>query len=193
MDVQVTVTLSDEEKTELTQILNCTEAELPTVLKAFSSASLQEYISMILGQKVFKRGTDILEYRLFLLIEGVFDNKVPDEQEVCKLFQTTSTESRSLIRSVISKYQYQLKAAVEKTIKSILENAQQENDQMPYTININSQNVVEELNRQLASIDGNLTAVTKKRGCVSIYEIKQSSYARLCEKFNIVEEDDNDE
>lgn len=187
MDVQATVNLSDEEKTEITQILHCTEAELPNVLKKFSSAALQEYISMILGQKVFKRGTDILEYRLFLLIEEVFNNMVPDEQEVCKLFQTTSTESRSLIRSVISKYQYQLKVAVEKTIKRILKNAQQENDQSPYTITINSQNVVEELNRQLASIDGNLTAVTKKRGSVSIYEIKPSSYARLCEKFEIAE------
>jgi hypothetical protein len=59
-------------------------------------------------------------------------------------------------------------------------------------IKTRSQNVVEELNRQLASIDGSLTpVVTKKRGSVSIYEIKASSYTRLCEKFGIEAEDNN--
>lgn len=189
MDVITTINLSNEESTELIQILGCDEANLSNELGKFASAALKEYISMFLGQKVFKRGTDILEYRLFLLIEEAFDNRIPDEQDVCGLFQTTSTESRSLIRSVISKYQYQLKSAVDKTIKTILETASRENDQTPYTATINSQNVVEEFNRQLASIDGNLTPVIKKRGSVSIYTIKASSYTRLCEKFGVVIED----
>jgi len=185
MDVTVTINLTDEEQSELTQILGCENANLQNELSKYGSAALQEYVSMILGQKVFKRGTDILEYRLFLLIEETFENKIPDEQDVCKLFQSTSTEARSLIRSVISKYQYRLKPALEKTVKEVLESATRDNDQVPYKVTINSQNVTEELNRQLVSIDGSLTPVTKKRGSVSIYEITASSYTRLCEKFNI--------
>jgi hypothetical protein len=191
MDVTGTINLSDEEQSELAQILGCNDANLQEELGKYASAALQEYTSMFLGKKVFKRGTDILEYRLFLLIDEAFENKVPDEQDVCKLFQSTSTEARSLIRSVISKYQYQLKSALLKTIKEILNKASRENDQNPYAVSINSQNVVEELNRQLASIDGSLTPVTKKRGSVSIYEIKASSYTRLCEKFGIEAEDNN--
>lgn len=191
MEVTATINLSEQEQSELAQILGCDEEQLQEELRKYASAALQEYISMFLGQKVFKRGTDILEYRLFLLIEEAFDNKVPDEQDVCKLFQSTSTESRSLIRSVISKYQYQLKSALDKTIKAILQSATRDNDHDPYTVTINSQNVVEELNRQLASIDGSLTPVTKKRGSVSIYEIKASSYTRLCEKFDVNQEENN--
>ena len=185
MDVTATINISEQDQEELAQILGCDRANLEEELQKYASAAIQEYVSMFLGQKVFKRGTDILEYRLFLLIEEAFENKVPDEQDVCKLFQSTSTEARSLIRSVISKYQYQLKTALDRTIKAILNNATRENEHNPYTVTINSQNVVEELNRQLASIDGSLTPVTKKRGSVSIYEIKPSSYARLCEKFEV--------
>ena len=185
MDVTATINISEQDQEELAQILGCDRANLEEELQKYASAAIQEYVSMFLGQKVFKRGTDILEYRLFLLIEEAFENKVPDEQDVCKLFQSTSTEARSLIRSVISKYQYQLKTALDRTIKAILNNATRENEHNPYTVTINSPNVVEELNRQLASIDGSLTPVTKKRGSVSIYEIKPSSYARLCEKFEV--------
>jgi len=191
MDITATINISEQEQEELAQILGCNNANLAEELRKYASAALKEYVSMFLGQKVFKRGTDILEYRLFLLIEEAFDNKVPDEQDVCKLFQSTSTESRSLIRSVISKYQYQLKTALDKTIKAILNSATRENEHNPYTVTINSQNVVEELNRQLASIDGSLTPVAKKRGSVSIYEIKASSYARLCEKFGVNAEGGN--
>lgn len=191
MEVTATINLPEQEQSELAQILGCDEEQLHEELQKYASAALQEYISMFLGQKVFKRGTDILEYRLFLLIEEAFDNKVPDEQDVCKLFQSTSTESRSLIRSVVSKYQYQLKSALDKTIKTILLSATRDNEHDPYTVTINSQNVVEELNRQLASIDGSLTPVAKKRGSVSIYEIKASSYTRLCEKFHVNPEENN--
>lgn len=66
---------------------------------------------MFIGQRVFTRGRDIQEYRLFLLIRGPFGNTIPDDQMVCDLFQTT-TQSRALVRSVMSKYQYELSQAI---------------------------------------------------------------------------------
>ncbi|WP_287410007.1 hypothetical protein [Oceanithermus sp.] len=191
MEVIATIDLSEHEQAELARILGCEVDNLQEVLHRYASAALQEYISMFLGQKVFKRGRDILEYRLFLLVQKAFNDKIPDEQDVSRLFQTTSSESRSLIRSVISKYQYQPKTALDRTIKAVLQNAVLDSDEELYTVTINSQNVVEELNRQLASIDGSLTPVKKKRGSVSIYEIKASSYSRLCEKFNVNIEGEN--
>ena len=185
MDVTVTLDFANDDQTELASILNCSTENLANELSKYGEAALQEYISMFLGQKVFKRGRDILEYRLFLLIERAYGNKIPGEQDVCKLFQTSSTESRSLIKAVISKYQYQLKTALEGTIKDTLQHAKRKDEKEPYTVTINSQNIVDELNRQLQIIDGSLPPVTKKRGSVSIYEIKASSYSRLCEKFNI--------
>jgi serine/threonine protein phosphatase PrpC len=179
VDVTASIQLPAADRAELTRILGCTQNQLAERLKAYASAALTEYVSMVLGQKVFRRGSDIHEYRLFLMIDGVFKNQIPNEQEVCRLFQTTATESRSLIRSVMSKYQYQLKTAVERSMKDAVESAQDGDTGDNFTVTINSLNVVEELNRALAEIDGTLQPVAKKHGSVSTYKISPASHARL--------------
>ena len=180
MQVQTNITLSAAEELEISTILGCTLADLNNKLNLCITASLDEYLCMIRGQKVFKRGTDMLEYRLFLFIGTIFDGKIPDESVVSRLFQTTITESRSLIRAVMSKYQYQLKISVEKTIKECLTAAQRPNNSEPYSVVINSQNIIDELNKALGEIDGNLVSVSKRRGSVSTYEITASAYNKLC-------------
>jgi len=40
------------------------------------------------------------EYRLLLLIQKVFGNRIPDEAEVSRFFQSTTSESRALPRAV---------------------------------------------------------------------------------------------
>lgn len=185
MDVAATVQLTTEDRRALAQIIGCAERDLVGRLAAFASAAATEYVTMILGQKVFRRGSDLLEYRLFLLVREVFDNQIPDEQDVCNLFQTTASESRSLIRSVMSKYQYQLKVAIERSMRRVIETAEQAEDDKPFTVTVNSANVIDELNRVLAEIDGSLPSVSKKRGSVSTYEIAASSHARLWARFGI--------
>jgi hypothetical protein len=185
MQITTTLTLTAAEEAEISAILGCDVADLNARLNLCLAASIQEYLAMFRGQKVFKRGSDLLEYRLLLLIETAFNGAIPDERTVSSLFQTTLTESRSLIRSVISKYQYQLKSHIERTLSSSLTAARRQDNTQDYTVVINSQNVVDELNKALADIDGNLAPVGKKRGSVSTYEISPSSYNRLCAKFNV--------
>lgn len=185
MQITTTLTLTAAEEAEISAILGCDVPDLNTRLNSCLAASIQEYLAMFRGQKVFKRGSDLLEYRLLLLIETAFNGAIPDERTVSSLFQTTLTESRSLIRSVISKYQYQLKSHIERTLSSSLMAANRQNNTQDYTVVINSQNVVDELNKALADIDGSLAPVGKKRGSVSTYEISPSSYNNLCTKFNV--------
>ncbi|BAL97904.1 hypothetical protein [Rubrivivax gelatinosus] len=185
MQITATLNLAPAEEAEIAAILGCNAADLNTRLNACLGASINEYLAMFRGQKVFKRGSDMLEYRLLLLIETAFNGVIPDERTVSSLFQTTLTESRSLIRSVISKYQYQLRTHVERTLSASLTAASRQNNALDYTVVINSQNVVDELNKALADIDGSLSPVGKKKGSVSTYEISPSSYNRLCAKFGV--------
>lgn len=179
MEIKTTINLSKLEISDLANIFECNPSDLPDILSKYAAASLREYISMFVGQKVFKRGSDILEFRLLLMIEEAFENLIPDENKVSHLFQTTSTESRSLIRSIMSKYQYQLKVAIESSLKKIIKDAKQESKDADYAVVINSQNLVDELNLMLAQIDGSLPLVAKQRGSVSTYVIKPSSYKTL--------------
>jgi len=185
INITTTIQLSEDEQKELSRIIGCETSELPTYLVPYSSAALHEMISMFLGQNVFTRGSDLLENRLFLLIKYALGCRIPDEQTVCKLFQNTATQSRSLIRAVMSKYQYFLKDAIDDTLKELLEHAEVPDEPGPVTIAIHNWNLVDELNRELAEIDSSLPPVQKKRGSVSTCEIKPSSYNKLCSKYNI--------
>ena len=136
---------------------------------------------MYRGQKVFRRATDIHEFRLLLLIEETFSGLIPDEHEVTKLFQTTPSESRALIRSVLAKYQYKIKEGILGTVRSTLQRAAQEIQGGDYSVVIKSLNIVGEMNRLLADHDGSLHQVKRKRNSVSTYEIKPSSYNALAQ------------
>lgn len=179
MDITTQLALTAEEKRELAAILDCTQAQLADTLADYASAALTEYVAMMLGKKVFRRGSDILEYRLFLLITKALGNEIPDEQAICRLFQATATESRSLIRSVMSKFQYQLKDAINASRKSIVESATSPGDGQAYTVTIHNKNMVDSLNVLLAERDGSLQPVAKKKESVSDYELSPASYAAL--------------
>ena len=183
MAITIELPLSDEEKTQLAGILRCQVSELDAVLASYATAALEEYTRMFIGQRVFTRGADIQEHRLFLLIKEPFENQIPDEQRVSNLFQTTATQSRSLIRSVMSKYQYELQDAINSSLTSTVQDAEPEGDD--WTVTVNSENIVESLNRVIGSIDGSLPQIEKKRGTVSNYVLRRSSYMRLCERFGI--------
>ena len=185
MKFNANLKLTPTEVTEISTILGCAEADLNARLNACFAASIDEYLTMFRGQKVFKRGSDMREYRLLLLIEKAFDGVIPDERTVSRLFQTTLPESRALIRAVVSKYQYQLKPYVDRTVQVALGLANKNNNEENATVVINNQNVVDELNKALAVIDGNLSPVVKKKGSVSTYEITLSAYSRLCAEFSV--------
>ncbi len=185
MQLTVNISLSQADQRELAQILGCSENELEGTFGPHASAAAEELVTMFLGKKVFNRGSDILEYRLYLLIRHAFSSRIPTEQDVCRLFQTTSSGSRSLIRAVMSKYQYLLKDAIDETLKDCLNTVEVVEGNESLTLAIHNLNLVDELNRLLAEIDSSLPPVQKKRGSVSTYELKPSSYNMLCERFGL--------
>jgi len=179
MDVNLSLPIEDREMEELCRILDCSEETLPEQVKDHLIAAALEYIEMYLGQRVLKRGSDIREHRLFLLIKHVFVDRIPGEAEVCRFFQTSQTESRALLKAVMSKYQYQLHSAIESTMRTVMSNATSPGGDGNHSITINNLNIVEQLNRELAEIDGNLPQISKRRNSVSTYEIEEVSYNRL--------------
>ena len=97
MEITVNFDLNQEDEIELARIIGAERQELSSALSPLAAASIEELISMFLGQKVFSRGSDILEYRLFLLIIHAFNGKIPDEQEVSKLFQIGRASCRERV------------------------------------------------------------------------------------------------
>ncbi len=181
MPVPVSIDLSAKEKQQLASILDTTIDELETSLKPYAEAALEEYVRMFLGQRVFTRGSDAREFRLLLLIKRAFNNRFPDDQRISDLFQTTLSESRSLIKSVSAKYQYELAGAKEATLKAVVDSAQQQEN--VWLLTVNSRTVVEQLNRDLVQLGSDLPPIRLKENTGSTYVVAASSYDRLNEKY----------
>jgi hypothetical protein len=174
--------LSQEELRQLAATFHVTETDIQAELDKYRSAAEEEYLRMILGQRVLTRGQDIREYRLFLLIIHVFDSRLPSETQISALFQTTATQSRSLLRAVMSKYQYELQESINGTLAQLLRDSQPDpNVKGGRWLTVDSENIIEALNRKVAAIDGSLRQVVKLRGTVSTYEISPSTFKRLTE------------
>jgi hypothetical protein len=176
------MTLTRRERVQLAGAIGCSVPELNQRLTAYAAAAKEEYVRMILGQRVFTRGQDIREYRLLLVIQHVFDGKLPNEQEISNLFQTSKTQSRALLRAVMSKYQYELQAGIRATLRDVIDNAQPKADGSGFWFSIDSENVVNALNSELTTIRGTLEQVGKQRGTVSTYEIAPASHEELKKK-----------
>lgn len=186
MNINFTKDLTTEETNLLMDIFNCDEVSLQGKITELAMASTQEYLDMVLGKRVFTRGQDMKEYKLFLLIKYFFGGFIPDEQTITTMFQTTTTESKSLLRSVMAKYQYELKESINNTIKNVLEN-EVDFDEVKdvYKVSKIGLNIVDEMNNTLSQINGSLSQVNKKRGASHIFEIPAASYEELCTHFNI--------
>ncbi|MGH7022228.1 MAG: hypothetical protein ACREEB_01410 [Caulobacteraceae bacterium] len=185
---QATMQLSAADQAALAGILGCGEAEIEATLSRFASAALREYVEMFLGKGVFTRGSDLLEFRLRLLTEHAFANTIPDEARVSQLFQTSPQASRTMIRSLVSKYQYQLQDAVFASLRAILQSAKQEEQGADWTFTTNSLNLVELLNQRLAAKDGSQRRVRKQKDSVSTFEIAPASYDILRTEFKLDEQ-----
>jgi hypothetical protein len=185
MPINISHGLGKDDSERLAGILKCKVNDLDSTLASYASAALQEYVRMFLGQRVFTRGSDMREYRLLLLIQYAFDKRVPDEQKISDLFQTTASQSRALLRAVMSKYQYELSSAIRATITDTLKSATQAEDGADYEFTVNNENVIEAMNRALASLPGTWPQVTRKTGTVSTYVIRPSSHDRLVEHYQI--------
>jgi hypothetical protein len=193
VDVTATITLEQREEERLARILGCERDELTSRLAAYATAALEEYVRMFLGERVFTRGSDIREYRLLLLMKHVLDGAVPDDDYVSALFQTNTGQSRGLIRAVLAKFQYEVELGVHETVKQAVEQARRPDDSNVWITIIRSGNVVTALNRQVEVLSGELPLVTRTPGTAARYEIKRSTYLRLCEALDVEVKDDPDQ
>lgn len=187
MDVNINfkINLSSEEVDLLRQALGCPAAELEKKINGHAKAALLEYVEAYLGRRASGRGQDILEHRLALLIEHAFDRTIPSEVQVSRLFQTTLASSRSLIRSTLSKYRYQLTGAADASAKAALSRAKWNKSANQYEIVEVTANLADHLNLRLAAVDGSLKKVVAVKDTGSNYGIAADSYEALCKVYKM--------
>ncbi|NMC29547.1 MAG: hypothetical protein GYA45_05710 [Pelolinea sp.] len=188
MDITTSIALSSDEEKQLAAILNCSTTTFKKKLEAISSAAMEEYTKMILGSKVFSSGTDMRVYRLCLLIDRCFTNILPNEEMVSRIFQTTTTQSRALLRSVVSKYQYVLKEIINRTISKLVEDTivlSSKKTEILLVINNNSRFFIDLINEKIAGLDVTLPSLSLRPHCSASYQIQLNTYRALCKEYGL--------
>lgn len=174
--------ISTEEKGNLKRLFKITnkdDSEFENQLQNITKAALVEYKQMLLGIALPTRADEIKQYRLLYLIKYYFRDRVPTETEVSYMFQLTSSQSKSLIRNVISKFHYQIEEILKNTMKLVLNSFEYDSKNQCYRGIIKSDNIQEELNRIILNEKPNFKLITLVRNSAAKYEIAEDSYDLL--------------
>jgi len=177
-----------DERQKLKELLKTQDdTEFSEALQKVVGAALSEYKDMFLGMGLPSRADEIRQHRLFHLIKHFFGQTLPSEAEVSSMFQLTQSRSRSLIRSVMTRFRYNLDQEIQNTLRRTIEEAQFDDDSQEYRAVIQSDNVLEELNRIIGMVAPRLDSVTKVRSMSRTYSISEDSYDALCKHLGIGE------
>lgn len=189
MPIEITLPdnyFTNDEREKLQVLLEATDdAEFANALGKVVLAGLDEYKSMFLGMGLPSRADEIRQHRLFYLIKRYFVRRLPSEAEVSSMFQLTQSQSKSLIRSVMARFRYELEEEIRNTLVEHIKRAEINNDAGEYRIVIHSDNVLDELNRIIGSIAPNLDQIKKVRNTSRTYAISEDSYEALKRHFKI--------
>ncbi|KQM79199.1 hypothetical protein ASE74_01115 [Pedobacter sp. Leaf216] len=186
VQINFQLNLSNDEELLLSKILKCTQIQLPDNLSRIGNAALNEYVKMFTGDKVFTRGKDMLEYRLINLIQSYYQGRIPAEDEISGIFQTSQVESRTMLKAISSKYQYILEAVIKESLKNKLDIDARKNGNSDFRISIDGSFFRDGYNKILARVATHAPLV-KDNTTTSVYIIKNGEYAYLCNQLGIQE------
>jgi hypothetical protein len=179
--VTTDVTLSDPERARLRAIFGCADdAALDAKLGQVARAALQEHLDMFLGTGAFTRGSDFREHRLAMLALHAFGGKIPNEAVVSRMFQSTRSGSRALLRAMMSKYQIRLEGAVRDSLRELLEKADPQGKD-GRRFKCDSPAFVERLNEMLGEMDKPFAPIAPMANEAGRYAIGNATYDALIE------------
>ena len=174
--------LNEDDKQRLKETLNYGDEELN--MNGIILASFIEYKDMLLGNGLPTRADEIKQHRLFHLIKHYFRGRIPNEAEVSRMFQLTEAESKSLIKNVRTRFRYQLENEIKNTLKEVILACIKNEDK--YEVVIQSDNVLEELNRILTQVNPVLEPIKKVRDSSRKYSMTEDTYNALESHFNLL-------
>jgi hypothetical protein len=144
MSFELTCSLTEREKEILFHNLECSDdEELSDKLERIANAAMNEYLDMILGNHLPTRADEMREQRVYYLLKHFFIDRFPTESEICQLFQTTESGSRTLLRNVRAKYKFEVQEHIRNSVELALSTAEGNPEMKHYVVTIESENVLE--------------------------------------------------
>lgn len=194
--MDITISLTDEELSseDLVIIRDClglpSDTDMSSHIMKLCKSSFMEYCKMFKEKGLPTRADEVQQERLFYMLLHYFENRVPYEHEISGIFQITQSQSRTLLRNTKSRFRTKINSFIRNSIKTILRQAELNDDGDTYEIEITSSVLKDEINMTLSQRNARLYPLSKKRGYLAIYQCPLDTYDFLREEYQIDVEDD---
>jgi hypothetical protein len=184
---------SEDEREKLMNLFQVdNQLDFSDSVRKITIATINEYKEMFLGMGLPSRADEIQQHRLYFLIKYFFEDIIPSEAQISSMFQLTQSRSRSLIRFVLTRFHYDLERQLLNTLRETMESAQLSDDGSEYRVVIQSDNVLEELNRIIGIRAPRLDPIRRIRNMSRTYSISVDSFEKFCENFGIRPDNQNE-
>lgn len=175
LNLNFTIELSDEDAEAIADTLGCLVDEIEEQLVPYASAALTEYADMLTGQAM-TTVTELRERRLVAILLAL--PEFPTDEQIARMFNLTSTQGRTLLRTTISRHRNRLKAAIEAAACRFIaacvgEEGAEKEARFPNAV------VIDMLNRQLATAADPRSPIRRKSGTFDTYVVPNGSYIEL--------------
>ena len=155
------------------------------ILAKLGSCALIEYKKMFVQRGLPTKAAEVMQERLYFLIQGYFDDVLPSEKQVSTIFQLSLTEAKTLLRNTISRNRVDLAEKLRCTIRRILEQARSEDGK--YYMVIQSETIKDEINTHLVQHSPTLHRLMAVRGRAAEYQCPVDTYRHLAMHFEVRE------
>jgi len=156
------------------------ENKINSIESAIKDAAIEEYKTMMNGDKLISTITEWREYRLFLLIKNVKKEEILNDKNVSRIFQISESSARNLLRNVMIKYGSDsiIEGVKIKIIKDILEQHNINDADAEYNFVCRSQIVIDWLNEMLEE-KPTIDRIAKRQRSVSNYYMNRDAYLEI--------------
>jgi len=178
VDLTKPLTFDEQDAAHLASVLGCKPEEVKDKLVDHAQAALDEYIDMYVGRRTPTQAREFLEHRLTLLITRALKDEIPTDDQVARLFNSSRSQARTLLRNTFSRHRFQLSEVVVNSATKALEQAQPAVG--GFALTIRSAYLAEWMNQELDRKDKGSPPLTPMRDRVSRYLAAPSSYEILC-------------
>lgn len=186
MNISITVTnqeLSTQDKQLIKDCLGLTtQAELAAALKKLCKASFLEYCKMFKEKGLPTRADEVLQERLFFLLNNYYSDRLPSENEISTIFQLSPSQSKTLLRNTKARYRTKIASFINNTLLATLNSATQPNGGNGYEFVCTSPTIIEELNLIVSQKGPTLEPIQKIRGLASKYICATDTYNLLIQE-----------
>jgi hypothetical protein len=170
--------LSEEEADALADTLGCAPADLEDHLGRYAPAALREYAEMFAGQAMTSVA-DLRERRLVAMLLALPPDDFPSDERIARMFNLTSGQGRSLLRTSLSRHRNRLKGAMEAAARRFIAACEPAAEGGGREARFPNAVVIEMLNAQLAAAAAPRSPIRRKAGTFDTYVVSNGAYNEL--------------